>query len=164
MRGRRFLILGGGLIAAAVLLFALRPGDDDDPEPEAVTTVATTRPATVATTAPPATTEPPATTTPAPRPRPRPRPQNETVTVPISVRGGRPVGGVARPSVRRGRRVRLVIRSDVADHVHLHGYDIMRDIAPGRPGEIVFRATIPGRFEVELEDRGLQIAELEVRP
>jgi hypothetical protein len=52
----------------------------------------------------------------------------------------------------------------VSDHVHLHGYDIVRDVAPGRPAVIRFRATTAGRFEVELEDRGLQIAELEVRP
>ncbi len=166
MRGRRVLILAGGLIAAAVLLVALRPGNDDDGEPEVATTVATTRPATTVgtttATAPAATTEPPANT--APTRRAPPPPRSETVTVRISVRAGRPVGGIARPSVKRGRRVRLVVRSDVADHVHLHGYDLMRDVAPGRPGQLAFRATIPGRFEVELEDRGVPIAELEVRP
>jgi hypothetical protein len=56
------------------------------------------------------------------------------------------------------------VRADVSDHVHLHGYDIMRDVSPGRPARLRFRATIPGRFEVELEDRRLQIAQLEVRP
>ena len=58
----------------------------------------------------------------------------------------------------------LRVRSNVADHVHVHGYDLMRDVAPGKPAELTFRATIPGRFEVELEERGLQIAELTVRP
>jgi hypothetical protein len=48
--------------------------------------------------------------------------------------------------------------------VHLHGYDVMVDVAPGKPARLRFKATIPGRFEVELEDRGLHIAELEVRP
>jgi hypothetical protein len=56
------------------------------------------------------------------------------------------------------------VRSDVADHVHLHGYDLMRDVAPGAPAQLVFTADIPGRFEIELEDRHLQLAELEVRP
>jgi hypothetical protein len=60
--------------------------------------------------------------------------------------------------------VRLLVRSDVADHVHLHGYDIFRDVAPGAPARLAFRATVPGRFEVELEDRGIQIAELQVTP
>ena len=48
--------------------------------------------------------------------------------------------------------------------MHLHGYDLMADVGPGKPATIRFTATAPGRFEIELEDRGLQIAELEVRP
>ena len=38
----------------------------------------------------------------------------------------------------------------LADGFLKHGYDVMRDIAPGKPGRIDFRATIPGRFEAEL--------------
>ena len=48
--------------------------------------------------------------------------------------------------------------------MHLHGYDLMADVAPGAPATIRFTADVPGIFEVELEDRGLHIAELEVRP
>jgi hypothetical protein len=48
--------------------------------------------------------------------------------------------------------------------VHLHGYDVFADVAPGKAARLVFVASIPGRFEVELEDRGLQIADIEVRP
>ena len=82
----------------------------------------------------------------------------------IVVRGGRPVGGIRRATVARNRRVILTVRSDVSDHVHLHGYDVMRDVGPGMPGRIDFRATIPGRFEVELEDSRLQIADITVNP
>ena len=52
----------------------------------------------------------------------------------------------------------------MVDHVHLHGYDIMSDVAPGQPARIEFRATIPGQFEVELEDRVQRIAQISVRP
>ena len=38
----------------------------------------------------------------------------------------------------------------------------MRDVAPGKPARLPFKATIPGRFEVELEDRGVQIADITV--
>jgi uncharacterized cupredoxin-like copper-binding protein len=91
-----------------------------------------------------------------------PKPSATTVT--IVVRDGRVTGGIARPSVKKGEQVVLVVRSDVPDHVHLHGYDKMADVAPGKVAKLPFEATIPGRFEVELEDRGLQIAEIEVRP
>ena len=40
----------------------------------------------------------------------------------------------------------------------------MKDVAPGAPAVIAFKATIPGQFEAELESRGLQIAEISVTP
>ena len=156
MRGRRLLILLAGALAALVLFLVLRPGGDEGDAIDAVTTTGppTTTPARTAspTTAPSG----PAATASPPRPA--------VLLVPIRIRGGRPVGGSARPSVQRGRRVRLVVRSDVADEVHLHGYDLSRQVKPGAPAQLTFRATIPGRFEIELEQRELRIGELEVRP
>ena len=90
-------------------------------------------------------------------------PPSGPVTIRITVRGGRPLGGIARPTVDRGERVVLLVRADVSDHVHLHGYNRFADVAPGRPARLRFRATVPGRFEVELEDRRIPIAELTVR-
>jgi heme/copper-type cytochrome/quinol oxidase subunit 2 len=74
------------------------------------------------------------------------------------------VSGPRRPEFSVGDRVVLIVRSDVADHVHVHGYDLMQDVAPGAPARISFRADAPGRFEVELEDRHLPLTELVVRP
>ena len=133
------------LIAAALLLTACG-GDGDGTTTDTTTTTTTTTQTT--------TTETTTTTTP---------PEGPTV-VRIRVVGGAPQGGIVRRTVDQGDRVVIVVTSDVADHVHLHGYDIMRDVAPGRPARIPFRATVPGRFEVELEDRSLQIADLTVRP
>jgi hypothetical protein len=152
----RALLVAAGVVVAIVLFVILRPDDD---EPESVTPAATTTTAATTATTTPSTTEA-TTTTPAPAPKPKPK----VATIRITIQGGRPVDGIRRASVRKGGRVRLVVRSDVSDHVHLHGYDIFRDVAPGSPAQISFRATIAGRFEVELEDRGLQIADIEVRP
>ena len=80
----------------------------------------------------------------------------------IVVVNGAPKGGIVREKVEKGDRVVLIVRSDVTDHVHLHGYDVMRDVAPGKPARLPFKATIPGRFEVELEDRGVPIADITV--
>jgi hypothetical protein len=109
---------------------------------------------------PPATTPP----TPQPPPPPPPEPKPQVATVRIVVRGGEVVGGLKRATVDQGEKVAIVVGADVAEEVHLHGYDKSADVAPGKPARIVFVASIPGRFEVELEDRGLQIADLEVRP
>jgi hypothetical protein len=78
----------------------------------------------------------------------------------ITIRDGLPVGGVRRVTVKRGRRVTLVVTSDVSDHVHLHGYNVFRDVGPGMPARLAFRATIAATVEAELEDRGVQIASI----
>jgi hypothetical protein len=140
-----------GAVLVVALFFVLRPSDDDEAAPTSPTT--TTTAATTQTT--------PTTTTTTTRTTP---PLSKPTTIRITVRGGRVLGGFRRATLEQGERAVLVVRADVADHVHLHGYDIMRDVAPGRPARLAFRATIPGRFEVELEDRRFQIAQLEVRP
>jgi ABC-type Fe3+-hydroxamate transport system substrate-binding protein len=87
----------------------------------------------------------------------------ETPTVVnIVVVNGSPQGGIVRQTVNRGDRVVLVVKSDVADEIHLHGYDLSRDVTAGGTARLPFSATLPGRFEVELESRGVQIADLTV--
>ena len=110
----------------------------------------------------PTTTETQTETTAPPPPPPPPTPPKPTM-VRVNVRGGVPAGGVVRASTEKGDRVVLVVTSDVSDHVHVHGYDLMRDVGPGAPARIAFKATIPGRFEIELEDRRVPIAELTVK-
>lgn len=60
--------------------------------------------------------------------------------------------------------VRLIVTADVADEIHLHGYDLHADVSPVADGVVEFDATIPGIFEVELEESHLLIAELQVTP
>jgi hypothetical protein len=111
---------------------------------------------------------PPATAPPPPPPQPPPPPPSppkpQVTTVRIVVRGGKVVGGLVRATVEQGEKVAIVVSSDVADEVHLHGYDKSTEVAPGKLARLVFVASIPGRFEVELEDRGLQIADIRVQP
>jgi hypothetical protein len=90
--------------------------------------------------------------------------QPDAVVVRVFVKEGRSAGGIRRATVSKGDRVRLVVLSDTTDEVHLHGYDLTTEVAPGRQGRIVFVAKVPGRFEIELEEAGVQIGELEVRP
>ena len=107
---------------------------------------------TEATTSAATTTTPAATTTAA----------NAPVTIRVVVKGGKPVGGIQRATVKKGQKVAIVVHSDVADEVHVHGYDLHKDVDPGGTVRIVFPATITGVFEAELEDRKLQIVEFTV--
>jgi hypothetical protein len=90
---------------------------------------------------------------------------NENGNVPIIViEHGKPVGGVKKLTYNEGEQVRFKVRSDVSDEVHVHGYDIMKDVEAGGSVAFDFPATIEGVFEAELEGRGEQIAELTVNP
>ncbi len=82
----------------------------------------------------------------------------------IVIRGGEPVGGVAELEYDAGEEVRFEVSSDVADEVHVHGYDLMEDVEAGGTVSFDFPAEIEGIFEVELEGRKEQIAELRVNP
>jgi hypothetical protein len=147
---QRLLIVAAAAVVAGGLFLALRPDDDDGASATGTTTTTTTTTPTV--------------TESSVRPPPRPPSPPPPAQVRIVVRDGHPVGGVRRVTVREGRRVVLTVTSDVADHVHLHGYNVMRDVAPGMPARLAFRATIVGTVEVELEDRGLRLATITTQP
>jgi hypothetical protein len=144
---QRLLIVAAALVVAGALFLVLRPDGSDN----------TTATATATTTA--TTTTTPTTTVPPPPPAPPP-----PARVRIVVKGGKPVGGVRSVTVAKGRRVVLTVTADVSDHVHLHGYDVMRDVAPGKPARFAFRATIVGTVEVELEDSGVPLARITTQP
>lgn len=101
-----------------------------------------------------------------PRPEQPPKPEQpaEPEIATIVVRGGEPVGGVAELAFTKGERIRFRVTSDVADHVHLHGYDVFEDIAAGGEARFDLPATLEGVFEVELEDRVVPLAEITVSP
>jgi hypothetical protein len=84
--------------------------------------------------------------------------------VQIKVQGGKPVGGVGKLRVKKGDTVRFAVISDVADEVHVHGYDFKKVVKPGGRVTFSFPAKIDGVFEIELEKRAEQIASLEVQP
>ena len=87
----------------------------------------------------------------------------------IQIRGGQVVGGPAEITVKKGDRVRIVVRADASDDIHLHGYDVEKPAEPGRPARFNFTADIEGIFEIEshvAEDAGKDplIGKLTVEP
>jgi FtsP/CotA-like multicopper oxidase with cupredoxin domain len=146
MRIGRWLLVataGAGLI---VLFLLLRPGADEATDSRSTPTPTAT-----------------VTGEPTETPEPTPTPTATLDAVEIEVEEGR-VEGPARIRVAQGDRVAIEVKADVADQVHVHGYDILRDVAPDQEVVIRFRADIPGVFEIELEDAGLLLTMLEVGP
>jgi hypothetical protein len=82
----------------------------------------------------------------------------------IVVKNAKPVGGVKKINVSKGDPVRFTVTSDVADEIHVHGYDFHKDVKKGGSVSFDFPAKIDGVFVIELESRGEQIASLEVQP
>jgi hypothetical protein len=63
-----------------------------------------------------------------------------------------------------GNTVLLRVKSDLADEVHIHGYDLVQEVVAGGSASFEFVADVPGIFEVELEAARLLLVELEVGP
>ena len=140
----RWPVIVASVIAVVVLFVILRPDDGDD------SIGVGTR-----------TTSPTPSTPGSPSPTGSPDPQGTVVEV--TFRDGA-VQGPTRFTVTQGEDVRILVRADITDEVHLHGYDLRADVAPGDPARIDFVADVAGVFECELEDAGTLLFQLEIGP
>lgn len=146
--------------AAAVAVAACGDGTTTRGSPTAATPAS---PAPTTPASPPPGATPPTAATASPTAT-GPAPGDDAQLIEVQVAGGA-VEGVPRDvDVELGRAVRLVVTADVADEVHVHGYDITAPVAPDVPAVLEFEASIPGAFEVELEGSGLPLFNLRVRP
>ena len=137
-RGQRLTFLGIAAIIAVVAVIVLSGGGDE------------TEKAADATATPSREVDAMATPTRTPPPKPKP---------PLLL------GGRERTlSFDQGDTVRFRVRHGEAEEVHIHGYDIKKDVKAGETEQVSFKATIDGIFEIEFENSAKQIAELRVDP
>jgi hypothetical protein len=147
-RGQRFAFLAVAALIAVVAVFVLADSSEDDGDAEqgAAMTATATPQATEDGEAP--------TETPESTPERTPEPEAPLLT------GGR----VSELEYTQGDMVVFRVRSPKPEHVHVHGYDLLADVVPGKTTRMSFEADITGIFEIEFEDSGEQIAELRVEP
>jgi hypothetical protein len=81
----------------------------------------------------------------------------------VYVVGGKPEGGVKTLTYNKGQQVVFTVVSDVADEIHVHGFNLKKNVAKNGSVTFSFPATDQGDHVIELESRGEQIANLEVR-
>ena len=141
-------------VAAGAIALAGCGGDSTN---DAVTTTETTA------TAPTTTTDTSATQTTATQTTAT-TPASAAKVITVNVVKGIPQGGIQRPTVKRGDKVVLVVRTDSGEAVHLHGYNIEKEVVPGKAVRLPFTANIAGRFEVELHPTDALLAVIEVQP
>lgn len=106
----------------------------------------------------------PTTATTGDRPAQNERPRPKPAIPKIEVRGGEPVGGIKKLIYRKGETIEFAVVADAADELHLHGYDLTAELAPGRAATMRLEATIEGIFELELHGAHTQIASITVEP
>jgi hypothetical protein len=147
------------IVAAAVVIlvvgFVVAQGGGNDNASSTATTPAAQAPASTTATTGGADTQA-TTTSQAPAAKP---------AVPVvTVVNAKPQGGVKRLTFTKGDTIRFTVKSDTADEIHFHGYDVHKDVRAGGSVTFAVPAKIEGRFVVELEQHGTQIAEVEVDP
>ena len=145
-----FLLIAA-VIAVGALVVLGDSGSGDEPERSAAT----------------ATPTPEATVTPIPEPEeaePQPEPEPEPTAV------GQPVAPLLSPAreaplrFTEGDRIRFRVRTDVDEEIHVHGYDVYRDLPAGETTTVAFPADITGIFEVELHGSGEQLGRIRIDP
>ena len=134
--------------AALVLLTGCGTEAQDDAAPgdEPVVSIQTSQPSAGAAPASP----PPAAPSPSAR------------VIEVTLEGGTVTGVSSRVEVALGERLIIRVTSDVADEVHVHGYDERAAVPAGETVDIPLTADIPGGFEVELEETGRLLFQLRV--
>jgi hypothetical protein len=137
-RTQRAGLLALAAVALGVAVVVLQP-DDDGARREATT----------------ATTPPPPAGAPAPAPTPAPAPDHGPLLA---------AGRVRTITVERGDQVRFRVRSSTPEELHVHGYDLVREVPAGRTVRVSFKADIEGIFEIELHRSGAVVARLRVEP
>jgi FtsP/CotA-like multicopper oxidase with cupredoxin domain len=151
-RNQRLSFLGIAAVIAVVAIIVLTAGGGSDETAQDSADTAATPTATATATASAEDGSQASTPTPTPTPTPKPQP-------PLLV-----AGKVAKLRFKEGDTVRFRVRNDGPEHIHIHGYDIMKDVEPGKTANVAFKADVTGIFEIEFEDSAQQIAELRVDP
>src|SRR6476661_5431417 len=82
----------------------------------------------------------------------------------VTVVNGKGEGGIKTITYKKGDTVDLTVKSDTADEIHIHGYDLHKDVPKGGSVHFAFPAKLDGKFVVELENAAQQIASLQVQP
>lgn len=150
-RRQRIWLIGAAVVIAAVGIVAISAsgGDDEDDSGsgQAETTQTQTQQQDVTGTAK------------APTPPPEPEFQK------VAIKDGKVMGGEQEIKVEKGDTARIEVTSDAPDEIHLHGYDVTKNVTPSKPARFNVKANAEGIFELEAHDLGhVIVATLVVEP
>jgi len=145
-RGQRLTFLGIAAVIAVVAVIVLAGGDDSEDGSSNTAATATATPSATAATGGAAAEE----GTPTPTPTPKP----------VLLKAG----SEKALNYEQGETVRFRVTSDVPEEIHVHGYDITKEVPAGETVTVSFKADINGIFEIEFHNSGAVLAQLKVVP
>jgi len=134
------------LVAAGSLLLA--GCGDDDSSPSAAPSAPAPAPSAAAST-------PAATPSSAASP-------SQNVVGSVTLKAGKPEGSVQRVSTKAGEPAVLMVTSDQATELHVHGADRYVDVPANQPTAVDVSQSAGGSYEVEDHNSGALLAQLRV--
>lgn len=84
------------------------------------------------------------------------------VTIDVVIANGKVSPSGVSVKAKAGQTVRITGTSDVAEQLHVHGYEKELDLAPGKPKAVTFKADTKGTFEIETHESAKLVAKLVV--
>jgi hypothetical protein len=69
----------------------------------------------------------------------------------------------SRVEIKVGELLRLQVTSDHDDELHVHGFEVERELTAGKPALIELRGERPGLYEVETHNPALRLLQVLVR-
>ena len=82
------------------------------------------------------------------------------MTINVEVRDGRVSPNAENVKVTTGQSVEVTLTSDIAESIHIHGYDKSAEASAGKPGSLTFTADVQGVFEIETHETEKLVAKL----
>jgi hypothetical protein len=84
------------------------------------------------------------------------------VTINVTIVNGKVNPNGATIQVKAGQTVLVTAVSDTAEELHIHGYNKLLELSPGKPASVKFTANMKGTFEMETHKSGKLVAKLAV--
>ncbi|MDX6237015.1 MAG: hypothetical protein QOG10_1830 [Kribbellaceae bacterium] len=84
------------------------------------------------------------------------------VTINVTIANGKVNPNGATIQVKAGQTVLVTAVSDTAEELHIHGYNKLLELSPGKPASVKFTANMKGTFEMETHKSGKLVAKLAV--
>ena len=84
-------------------------------------------------------------------------------TIDITVKGSTVTPAPATVDLAVGEQLTLTVTSDHADQLHIHGFEIEKDLVAGTPLSVTVTGAQPGVYEVETHHPELRLMKIAVR-